>query len=54
MAFGTDARRCNNENMEMGGHRKIGRPKRRWSDVIRRDMEGERSTKRSARPENVD
>ena len=24
--------------MEMGGHRKIGRPKLRWSDVIRKDM----------------
>ena len=22
----------------MGGHRKIGRPKLRWSDVIRNDM----------------
>ena len=22
----------------MGGHRKIGRPKLRWSDVIRKDM----------------
>ena len=35
-----DWRRCrpNNENMEVDGHRKIGRPKPRWSDVIRRDM----------------
>ena len=24
--------------MEVGGHRKIGRPKLRWSDVIRKDM----------------
>ena len=24
--------------MEMGGHRNIGRPKQRWSDVIRKDM----------------
>ena len=24
-------------NMEVGGHRKIGRPKLRWSDVIRKD-----------------
>ena len=23
---------------EVGGHRKIGRPKLRWSDVIRKDM----------------
>ncbi len=24
--------------MEVGGHRKIGRPKLKWSDVIRKDM----------------
>ena len=30
-------KRCN-ENMEVGGHRKIGTPKLRWSDVIRKDM----------------
>ena len=24
--------------MEVGGYRKIGRPKLRWSDVIRKDM----------------
>ena len=24
--------------MEVGGHRKIGRPKLLWSDVIRKDM----------------
>ena len=24
--------------MEVGGHRKTGRPKLRWSDVIRKDM----------------
>ena len=24
--------------MEVSGHRKIGRPKLRWSDVIRKDM----------------
>ena len=30
--------------MEVGGHRKIGRPKLRWSDVIRKNMKkkGER------------
>ena len=33
-----DRRRYSNENMEVGGHRKIGRPKLRWSDVIRKDM----------------
>ena len=27
-----------NENMDVGGHRKIGRPKLRWSDVIRKYM----------------
>ena len=26
---------CSNENMEMGEHQKIGRPKLRWSDVIK-------------------
>ena len=29
---------CRNENMEVGGHRMIARPKPRWSDVIRIDM----------------
>ena len=24
--------------MEVGRHRKIGRPKQKWSDVIRKDM----------------
>ena len=33
-----DRRRCSYENMEVGGHRKRGRPKLRWSDVIRKDM----------------
>ena len=28
---------CRNENMEVGGHRRIGRPKLRWSDVIRKE-----------------
>ena len=32
-----DRRRCSNENMEVGGHRKIGRPKLRWSDVTGKD-----------------
>ena len=41
--------------MEVGGHRKIGRPKLRWSDVIRKDMKDRRSTeRRSARLENVE
>ena len=26
--------------MEVGGHRKIGRPKLRWSDVVRKYMKG--------------
>ena len=25
--------------MEVDGHRKMGRPKLRWSDVIRKDMQ---------------
>ena len=29
--------------MEVGGHRKIGRPKLRWSDVIKKIHEGETS-----------
>ena len=28
--------------MVVGGHRKIGRPKLRWSDVIRKDMKEKR------------
>ena len=40
--------------MEMRGHRKIKRPKLRWSDVIRRH-EGDRSTeRRRAILENMD
>ena len=27
------------ENMEVYGHRNIGRPKLRWSDITRKDME---------------
>ena len=38
----------------MDGHRKIGRPKLRWSDVIRRP-EGETSKdRRNTRPQNVE
>ena len=33
----------------MGGHRKIGRPKLRWSDVIRKYM-----TEKGVRSENVE
>ena len=33
-----DRRSCSNENMEVGGHRKVGRPKLRGSDVIRKHM----------------
>ena len=33
-----DWRRCSNENMEVGGHWKIGRPILRWGDVIRKYM----------------
>ena len=32
-----DRGRCSDENMEVRGQRKIGRPKLRWSDVIRKD-----------------
>ena len=37
--------------MEVGGHRKIGRPKLRWSDdnIIRKDM-----TEKGVRSENVE
>ena len=31
-----DRARRSDENMEVGGHRKIGRPKLRWSDVIQK------------------
>ena len=30
--------RCSNDKMQVSGHRKIGRLKLRWSDVIRKDM----------------
>ena len=33
-----DRRRRSNENMEVSERRKIGRPKLRWGDVIRKDM----------------
>ncbi len=32
--------------MEVGGPRKIGRPKLRWSDVIRKDMKIEEAQDR--------
>ena len=35
-----DRGRRSDENMEVGGHGKMGRPKLRWSDVIRKDMKG--------------
>ena len=35
---GEKDRRCSNEKMEVGEHRKIGRPKPRWSDAIRNYM----------------
>ena len=37
----------------MGGHRRIGRPKRRWSDVIRKDMKEKQVQTEEAR-ENVE
>ena len=33
-----DRRDIVNQNMELGGHQQIGRPKLRWSDVIRKYM----------------
>ena len=40
--------------MKVNVHQKIGRPKLKWSDVIRRH-EGERSKdRRSIRPENAE
>ena len=30
--------RCSNENLDVSGHRKMARPKLRWSDDIRKDM----------------
>ena len=44
-------------NMEVGGHRKLGRAKLMWSDVIRKDMKesGERRKyRRRTRPESVE
>ena len=35
---GEKERSCSNEKMEVSGHRKIGRPKLRWSDVRRKHM----------------
>ena len=40
-----DRGRCSNENMEVSGQRKIGIPKLRWSDVIRKDTK-EKGVKR--------
>ena len=39
-------------NMEVGGHRKIGGPKLRWSDVIRKGKTSK--DRRSTIPENVE
>ena len=41
------------ENTEVSGHRKIRRPKLRWSDVIRKYMK-ENGVERSTRTENLD
>ena len=41
--------------MEVGGHQNIGRPKLRWGDVIRNDMNAMYSKdRRSTIPENVE
>ena len=40
-------------NMEEGGHGKIGGPKLKWSDVIRKYMK-EKQDRSSIRPENVE
>ena len=41
--------------MEVSGHRKIGRPKLRWSVVIRKDRRKKKGVERtSTRPENVE
>ena len=40
--------------MEVGGHRKIGRPKLRWSDVIRRHEGETGKDRRSTRPVKVE
>ena len=45
---------CSNGNMEVGGHREIGRLKLRWSDVIRRHGGETTKDRRSTRPENVE
>ncbi len=36
--LGHVARKTDNENMEVGGDRKIRRPKLRWSEVVRKYM----------------
>ena len=40
-----DGALCSNENREVCGHRKIGRPKRRCSDIIQEDMTEKRVSK---------
>ena len=41
--------------MDVGGHRKIGKPKLRWSDVAKKIHEGDRSKyRRSTILENVE
>ena len=37
-----DRGRCSNENMGVSGHRKIGRPRLRWSDVVRKNTKEKR------------
>ena len=37
-----DWRRCSNEDMEVGGHRNIGRQRLRWNDVVRKHMKEKR------------
>ena len=49
-----DCRRCSNENMEVGGHRKIGSTKLSRSDAIRRHDAERSEDRRSTRSENVE
>ena len=48
-----DGESCNNENMVDCNGWKIGRPKLRWSRVIRQDMKEKGVERRSTSPENV-